>query len=274
MSTELANIESLGITDFDHLKKMGEHEIGLKGYSIAINNESQIFRYVRLSFLIDFITHNRMFVPSIRQFADLTERYGCKKCEDHQMIRPCPSYKSKLRIKQRIKEMDKTLTLCAKCWTLDKRTDGSIEENILMWKSYSSNEIVCRIGTTIADIVNSIEHIDSDILFADVIYGRNRNLKVNEELLLNKSIHYDHEQEVRMLYLEESPTGSYIEVNATSMLKSITISPFVHPETASFIISQLRNICMSNPKIKMSKSSINEYDGELPEYMKKDKVGL
>lgn len=168
--------------------------------------------------------------------------------------------------------MDNLLCMCAKCWTLDKRSDGTTGESMLMWRTYSNNEIVCRIETTLHELVNSFVKLSSSIIIADVNYGRQDNLNVFEQLLFNKAIYYDQEQEVRMLYLVNNSNGIYIDTDILSMIKQITISPFIPQHTASFIISQLRKICKDNPKIEMQASHINEYEGDLPRYVNDNKV--
>lgn len=249
------------------IREIHGRKVIVKQYNVSLKEELPIYRYVRLSYLVDTINNQRLFIPSIKRFSDLIEKNGCKKYDDLQVIRPVPSYKDKRLNIRRDKEMDRILSMCAKCWTLDKRSDGTIGESMLMWRTYASNEIVCRVGTTIKDFVDNIMSIESDIIFADVNYGKNDNLNVFEQILFNKSIHYDHEQEIRMLYLMENPAGTFIKINPLSMLKEISISPFIPPQTASFVIAQLRNICKGNPKIDMHISPINEYNGVLPEYL-------
>ena len=268
----MVNFNKLCIDNAAIIHEKNGHKVMIKQYSVSLKEELPIYRYVRLSYLIDAINNRRLFVPSIKQFSDLIEKNGCRKYDDLQLIRPIPAYKDKLRNKKIDKEMDGVLSMCAKCWTLDKRSDGTIGESMLMWRTYASNEIVCRIGTTIKDVVDSIINIESDIIFADVNYGRSNNLNIFESVLFNKSIYYDHEQEIRMLYLTENKNGTYININPLTMLKEITLSPFIPPQTASFVISQLRNICKDNPQIDMHISPINEYGGELPEYMNNNKV--
>ena len=268
----MVNFNKLCIDNAAIIHEKNGHKVMIKQYSVSLKEELPIYRYVRLSYLIDAINNRRLFVPSIKQFSDLIEKNGCRKYDDLQLIRPVPAYKDKLRNKKIDKEMDGVLSMCAKCWTLDKRSDGTIGESMLMWRTYASNEIVCRIGTTIKDVVDSIINIESDIIFADVNYGRSNNLNIFESVLFNKSIYYDHEQEIRMLYLTENKNGTYININPLTMLKEITLSPFIPPQTASFVISQLRNICLENPQIDMHISPINEYSGDLPEYMNNNKV--
>jgi hypothetical protein len=266
------NIDELLLSGLTNLQEMNGHRIVLKQYNESFCLESPIFRYLRLSYLIDSIVNKRLFVPSMKQFSDLIEKNGCKKYKKTQSFCYEPSHKDKLLFKRQEKEFDSILSMCVKSWTLDRRVDGSIGESMLMWKTFAANEIVCRIETTIQSIIDSIVSINGDIVFADVNYGRHVNLNVYEQSLFNKTIHYDQEQEIRMLYLVENIRGTTLGINPLTMIKSITISPFIPHHTASFIISQLRAITKEKPGIDMHISSINEYDGELPNYIKDVRV--
>lgn len=265
-------IEELCINNLSTIRKIDGYTVYIKKYKTSLPPNLKIYRYVRLSYLIDFIINYRLFVPSIKQFADLIEVNGCKKYDDLLSFHPVPSHKDKRINAKRDKDMDQILSLCAKSWTMDVRNDGSVGENMLMWRTYAANEIVCRIGTTVGDVVENITQLNGDVVFADINYGRHDHLNTYEQVLFNKSIYYDQEQEIRMLYLVENINGAYISVNPFAIIKEITISPFVPPQTASFVISQLRNISKDNPSIEMHISPICEYKGEMPKHQQDNKI--
>ncbi|MBR5971510.1 MAG: hypothetical protein IK017_02530 [Paludibacteraceae bacterium] len=255
------SINDIGLDEskLKKIKKIDDFSIYLKEYNISLLEDTPLYRYIDLSRLIDLFYNKKLFIPSIKQFSDLDEKYGCRKYPYNPQFRPCLSHKDKIQMKERDKEMDILLSLCVKCWTLDKRTDGSIGETMLMWKTYSSNDIVCRIKTTIRDLADSIK-LPCDIIIADMNYGKNDKLSTHEQLLFNKSIHYDQEQEIRMLCMVSKKSGIKIDIQPENLIKEIIISPFIPPQTASFVIAQLRKIC-SNIEIKLS--SIREYNDHL-----------
>ncbi len=260
MNISLSDID-LDRSSLKEIKKVDDFTIYLKEYNISLPEQTPLYRYIDLSRLVDLLYNKKLFIPSIKQFSDLDEKYGCRKYPYNPEFRPVLSYKDKIMNNRKDKEMDKLLSLCAKCWTLDKRTDGSIGETLLMWKTYASNDIVCRIKTTIRDLADSIKSSPCDIVIADMNYGKNDRLSVPEQLLFNKSIHYDQEQEIRMLCMVSKKSGIKIDVQPENLIKEIVISPFIPPQTVSFVISQLKKMYPSPIVIKPS--SIREYNDHL-----------
>lgn len=270
----IKNGQDIPIANLISLRDLENSNVYLKQYNIPLCHSTPIFRYERLSYLIDMIINKRMYLPSIKKFSDLIEKQGLKKYKQPPRITPArESYNNRRWINRQDKEMNDILSCCAKCWTMDTRCDGSIGESMLMWRTYASHEIVCRIGTTIERLSKCISYSPCDLIIADVNYGKNEELNHFEQLVFNKTIYYDHEQEVRLLALIPNSEGIYIDIDPSILISEIKTSPFLPPQTAKFVLSQLERIIPNKTKPIMDISSIEEYDDSTvtdnrPDYLK------
>jgi len=263
------SLQEFEMTDEKPVRQFDEHHfIIMKDHCHGLKNDTKIYRYMRLSALLDMIYYKVMHVPNMQDFTDLREKKGHKKIIEQETslykfpnfkISAVPSYREILYIKRKEKERLRALSVCVSCWTLDKRRNNENDENFLMWKAYSKDDMVCRIGTTIGQLINSIKKTNHDIIISDVDYNNKVEMSEFESLIFKKSIHYEDEQEVRMVVLSDKRAGIDLQIDIPKLLNEIKISPFIPPVLSSFILWQLKTWCKNLENIKIDYSNVMEY---------------
>lgn len=252
--------EELGFKQDNIIRSFGEHNIYFKSHIVLLKNDLKIFRYISLSTLVNMLYNGTLYVSNIQSFSDIREKEGMKKdIEPLPIISPCPAYHDRIRIQREEKKRQRILSLCASCWTMDNRGNGENDESFLMWKAYTGNEMTCRIATNLENLINSLKDSVDDIVISDVVYNEDSNMTECEKLIFRKSLHYEQEQEVRMVVLNDNRDGISIPVDIGTLLNEIRLSPFIQPNTASFILEGLRTRCSKYPNVVLSYSDIMEY---------------
>lgn len=260
MKNRCVSLKELGLSDAKLMKEIGGYRIIMKGHNYELQPETKIYRYMRLSALLDMLFYGVMHIPNRNDFTDLREKKGLNKLiENLTSISAVPSYRDKQLMKRLEKDKQRALSVCASCWTLDRRNDNSTDESFLMWKAYSKDDIICRIGTTIGQLIECIKKISSDIIISDVDYKGEIEMNEYEDLIFRKSIYYMDEQEVKMAVLSNKKDGIDINVDNKIMLNEIKISPFISPVLGYFILGQLKEWCKKYPNVKIEYSKVMEY---------------
>ena len=251
--------KELGLSESSFSRKVRGHSIFLRGYNHNLQPETKIFRYIRLSTLLDLLFYGELHVSNRRDFTDLREKKLLNKITGNISVF---SYVPNYRDRQKMKEMEKkALSVCVSCWTLDNRGNDKADESYLMWKAYSNNDITCRIGTTIGRLINSIKETPSDIVISDVDYQGQKEMNEYENLIFRKSLFYEDEQEVRMAVLSDNREGIDLKINKSTLLNEIKLSPFIPPTLGFFILGELQNWCKSNKcnDVNIEYSKLMEY---------------
>lgn len=220
-----------------------------------------IFRYMPFEYLMSLIKKKTLYIANRSSFTDLTEKGEMLNLK----------YESTLLVSYRNKKEEKRMNasirgrrvsaynVCASCWTKDTYTYGN--ESFLMWKCYSSSQPVCRIETTIGDLINSIstEGITDDIILSEmnyIDYKQNKYMGNIQHYLFEKPVAYTGEQEVR-LYIMSDKKQINLNINPSTMIKRILISPFVSNDLSKILIDFF-NSEFAELKIPIKKSSIIE----------------
>lgn len=260
MSNHCVSIEEIIPSEERPIRKMDKHRIFVKGHNYKLMPETKIYRYMRLSTLLDMLFYGIIHIPNRLDFTDLCEKNGLNQLvEKLSTFSSVPSYREKQRMKRMERDRQRALSVCVSCWTLDQRNNQTNDESYLMWKSYSKDDIVCRVGTKIGQLIDSIKETSYDVIISDVDYKGEIEMTEYENLIFRKSIYYEDEQEVRMAVLSNSKAGIDLRVDNHILLDEIKISPFVPPVLGYFILSHLKEWCKKYPKVRIEYSKVNEY---------------
>lgn len=242
------------------MKEIGGYRVIMKGHNYELQPETKIYRYMRLSALLDMLFYGVMHIPNRNDFTDLREKKGLNNLIDEfPSITAVPSYRDKQRMEKMEKDKLRALSVCVSCWTLDRRNDNSADESFLMWKAYSRDDIICRVGTTIGQLIECIQKPSFDIIISDIDYKGEIEMNEYENLIFRKSRFYGDEQEVRMVVLSNSDEGVNLNIDNQILLNEIKLSPFVPPVLGYFILSQLKEWCKKYPKVRIEYSKVMEY---------------
>lgn len=191
-------IEDLECTCEHQIKDLGHYGVYFKPHK-NINLNTQIYRYMKMEDLIKSIRNEKLHFSNIQSFEDSreTNRLDYTR-ENNPPLKPILNYHQR----NSVKRIERSLNLCVSCWSLDIRVNNQPDESYLMWKAYSKEpDTLCRVETTIRNLINCIESKRYDFVVSDVIYGDTCELNEYEHALFHKSIYYDQEQEVRMAIL-------------------------------------------------------------------------
>ncbi len=260
MKKKCVTLEELGLSDENPIRVFNGHRIFVRGYNRDIQPETKIYRYMKLSALLDILFYGKMHISNRESFTDLREKNGLNTIvEKISSFQSVPSYFEKLRMRRMEKDKQRALSVCVSCWTFDRRDNGNIDESFLMWKAYSGDDVICRIGTTIGQLIKSIKKTSSDIIISDVDYDGKMKMNEYEDLVFRKSIYYEDEQEVRMVVLSSSKQGVDLSIDNKMLLNEIKISPFIPPVLGYFIIGHLKEWCRKHNNIKIEYSKVMEY---------------
>jgi radical SAM protein with 4Fe4S-binding SPASM domain len=222
--------------------------------------DNAIYRYMKLSFLLNMLEPPQKFYVANRQlFSDLRDKMGIvKRLEEiRNVYSEAESWKNRKRLRERRAKQEIAWQQCISCWCLDVRKSGCTDENFLMWKAYSSNEITVRIGSSIRHFIDSILKIEHDIFIAKVDYKNKYSTEIFD-IIFRKYPYYEDEQELRMLVLSDNPKGLLIPVDLNILIDEVRVSPFVPPNLEKFIMNQLGEQ-YPQLKQKIQPSMIMEY---------------
>lgn len=256
------------IEDFPYCKQIRSFynellgcEYGIYLCSISdINLNTPIFRYIKLSYLIDMLSENKLYVSKRGYFSDKRDARGAKINLSEYMN--TFEFVNRLSKKEGERRKEKNRDIWEQfisCWTLKDR------EDYLMWKAYGYPETSCLIGTTIGKLVNSVSSLANDLIISSISY-RSYNAKHISTLYGNvfeKTDFYSSEQEIRIVVLanksnEKNQRNLQIPIDAKGMISSIIISPFISEKLQNFISEEM---IISYPYLanKISKSLLMEY---------------
>ena len=259
---EHVSTHELGLSAEQKMKDLGNHGIYLLKHNTDFDENTKIYRYMRLSSLLDMLYYSKMYVSNMQSFTDIRDKLGLMRLsKDILHFTSVQNFWDR----QREKNIRRALQLCASCWTLDQQRDGENRENYLMWKAYAGNELCCRIGTTLGNLIESIESKKYDILISDMVYGDVTIYNEYESLIFRKTVHYECEQEIRLVVLSNNPSGVYLNMNLKKMFDchncecEIAISPFVPLQTMYSIRNMVHEKCKKYENLKVKQSDIMEF---------------
>jgi hypothetical protein len=236
-------LEEIGWGDAKAIKEIGcHHGIYFRNRNPEINLSTPIFRYMKLGHLISLVDNKSLYIPNRSAFTDLRDKIGFEKISLENIrssgLEVAESYKNMKEIRAWREYKDKAFHVCISCWTTDRRGPDTVDENFLMWKAYSaSNDITCRVKTTIKDFVDSIEDLSCDIAVSDVFYNEGGNRY--DRLIFGKSIYYESEQEIRVVALSND-NHVEVKIDPYRLIQEIKTSPFVIPPVEGSIINMLK----------------------------------
>lgn len=247
----IKDIETIGIPSLSKVKCFGNHAIYFRSINPNVGLDACIYRYLSLSHMMELIDNQRLYIPNRTSFTDLRDKLGIEKMivdfslpvkeriqQQLNSYTGVPSYREKKWYRTNKEIIHEIMSLCISCWTLDRRPNGKSDESFLMWKAYKTEQTICRIGTTIQSLIDSIEAISCDILISDVDYG-DKCKSICDKMIFQKSMYYDNEQEVRLVALS---TASHVDIsiNPQIMIKEIITSPFLTPLEEIGLIQELK----------------------------------
>lgn len=223
-----------------------------------------IFRYIKFEHLLSMLNKRELYIANRKTFNDASE-VGRK--NNNKYIYPLSIASG---TKRDIKEAARAVynrwaaaySVCISCWTYDALSNENgkvIDENYLMWKSYGSSGVCCRIETTIADLLDSVtDQNNYEILASDVKY-------VHEHLsdgfvqhyIFEKPIYYRDEKEFRLCVLAYDDFVR-LKIDPFKMIKSITLSPYITSDYSDFIKESIKRR-FPNLNVQISKSKIMEF---------------
>ncbi len=197
------------------------------------SDESEIWRYIDFSKLVDLLDSSCLFFPRLTILRDIDPYEGS--------FIPFSSHDKKGgSSKKLLKELDKALPndTFVSCWYL------SDVESVALWKLFPKNDEGIAIKSNIGKLVQSIESKSSEytIYMGSVTYGHEKvaDRKTNnpksfsgDDAVFTKRQCFEHEKELRLvIYTYDLTTpvlhnsdGLKIEVNLDAMISEIIISP-------------------------------------------------
>ena len=182
--------------------------------------DTPICRYIPIDYLIEMLETQKLYVANRHSLNDKREQ-GIK--EDLRAIFPIsPTFGKKLR-KTKV-EADKisqkhklAYSICVSCWT------KHIEESIMFWNCYGNT--LCRISTTIENLIDSIKTTDKTIIIAPINYTNNERMESVYSKIFWKYSAYEDEQEIRLCVLANDH-HIYLDVNTDILINGILFNPF------------------------------------------------
>lgn len=257
---ECVTATEMEVPSCKRLKELGEHGLYLLNHGADFSLDTMVYRYMSISSIVDMLYYKELHVSNMQSFSDLRDMLGLfRHRKNIPAINPIPSYWDTLRDRN----LRRALHVCASCWTFDRRGNGSNDENYLMWKAYTGNGIGCRIGTSLRCLIDSIESRRYDIIIADMVYGKQIPMNSFESLMYTKTIHYEHEQELRLIVLSNNPSGINLKLDFRKLFENkgceIIISPFVSLQTAYSLQNIIHDKCKAYDKLEVSLSNILEF---------------
>lgn len=252
----------INIEDFHNCKQIKSfHNYGIYiGPDNNINLNTPLFRYMKLSHLIELLSGNSLYVARRQTFTDKRDSKGSKK----ELSEFLNSYELVIRLnkkkkKETIEKKKQVWEQFISCWTLNEK------EDYLMWKTYGFQEISCRIGTTIGKLIDSITDLSNDVLISKVHYRcySAPHISTLYSDVFEKTEFYKSEQEVRILVLANNHNScSQNNVNIPLDIETLDINIIISP----FISNGLQNLISETLitqypllKSKISNSLLLEY---------------
>lgn len=248
------------------IKEFGEEKYqindGIYIHREIKNLSKPIFRYIRLEYLLSMLEKNVLYIPNRKAFLDKSE-IGFK-------VNPKNTFPLSIVSENEIEDKKEgtiaykrwtaAYSVCVSCWTYDSLSNSKvIDENYLMWRSYGSIGVCCRIQTTISELLSSIDNQnDYKILASNVSYVQEHlSDGFVQHYIFEKPIYYQDEKEFRLCVLSQDDFVN-LKIDPFKMIKSITISPFITDSYSNFIIESIKH---KYPQwdVQLNKSNILEF---------------
>lgn len=202
------------------------------------NIDMPIFRYIPLEYLLEMLSSNQMYIPNIQSFSDKREIGQLATLNEViNTLSECPSRNDIKRVREQKECINLIPAQFASCWTTDGPT-----ENYCMWKSHQNKPYVCRIQSSIENILSSIQDQKHIILVSPVKYEKidKPHIRYVSDLFRKVDFYRD-EQELRFLFLKMEGDGDHINIgiNPQRLISEIILSPFAAPNIRSMIREEL-----------------------------------
>lgn len=215
-----------------------------------------VFKYMKISYLLDLLKSNRLYVSSRKKFEDVNE-HGIKlglKGSFCFNIEPQKLKQEEYNKKNKLKR--EFICSCGiSCWTYDTDIEEDYSsENYLMWKNYTGESGV-RIKTTCSNLISSLEHPPNlEIILGDVQYSTKDIASYQaKEAIFTKREFYRDEREMRLCMLSDTEY-TLLHARPEILIKEITISPFMPFEERQMLKGHLEQTYQwLKGKIKYSK---------------------
>ena len=238
----------LKVEDFDGIDQIASR-IWVSRSTIKKGLNRPIYRYMSFEHLLSMLSNQELFFSNRKSFSDRRESgaiFDLKTDLTLNIVERNKKIKEQRKKKySRVREAAKSI--CISCWTFGNNT---AKEDYLMWKTYNSENVTCRIETTIEDLIHCLlPQDDYDIIISDVSYS-NMIIESANNYIFNKSIYYSSEKELRMCVLSKNDYVK-LRINLFAFIKEVILSPFISREFSRFLINQLRipyptiTVCMS-----------------------------
>ncbi len=234
----------LTIHDFD--KEAYTKHKGIYVHPNIKDFDKSIFRYMPLEHVLSMLESLELYVPSRKSFSDASERGRKINPKNTFSLSPVSISRKKTKTDAKLvyDKWSAAYSVCISCWTYDSlsSTENSVDENYLMWKAYGHNNICCRIGTTINDLINSIDNENEfEILASNVAYvSEHLSDGFAQHYIFEKPIYYRDEKEFRLCVLAQKEYVQ-LKINPFLMIKRITLSPFITKRYSDFLKESIKH---------------------------------
>lgn len=203
--------------------------------------EMKIFRYTSLTNLLQILERRTCRCGRRSNFSDRHEKGEFKdpkyKFSRFYYANETPPQSLREEWIAEDKRIADTFHYYASCWTCEEL------EDFLMWRAYACEGDGIRIGTTLGRLISSIQVRDKSVVIGKMKYDREKFLNTACDALFgHKTRCYQHEQELRLYVMEDSPckTGDYIMLDVDpELVETVVMSPFIGPEIANFMREML-----------------------------------
>ena len=211
--------------------------------------EDKVFHYFQLDYLLEMLQSYKLYVSNRSWFSDRRE-IGAK--EDlHMAFHLLPVYRNKSEQKESdgllLKKIKSAYSVCISCWTFDKHPNT--DENYMSWRCYGDN--LCRVESTLLDLINSIMVGENTILISPVQYKQDKTDYTAQELIFSKHYAYQYEQELRIAVLSTA-SNIRLDVNLERLIHKIRLSPYFSQRMCNMIKETLERDYSLNGKIEKS----------------------
>ena len=221
-----------------------------------LSTSTPIFRYTSFENLLSILNGN-IHIPKRRSFTDRRE-HGEYQSDEIRCIQAenilTPKRNEIKRQYNNAFELSKSFPVS--CWTLDEN------ESFIMWRAYTPDSLGVRLVTTIESFIDAIQiNASQKVYCSNIHYGEERYPAKPINILFYKDMGYFMESEVRFYVVDEAPNNAdeadcLFQVNAKQLLHSVTLSPFIRPNTQNELY---KLITSSYDWLDLNCSEIMEY---------------
>lgn len=225
--------------------------------------DQPIYRFTTFEQFLDILTTNKLTLVKPTKWEDPYENYILK-CH----------YKNKNN--ENINVSNLMDQIFAQCWT-------SCEESDALWRIYSKDSKGLRLQTTIRKLLDtifddtdmksiitsfigkveylSIEDIEeylSDKETINNLFFNDLTNRLRCESLLIKRKEFEHEKEIRLLYLVDSESidiyynSKKFSINPNNLIENVLLDPRMSDDYQNIITSTSKKLCNSNIFFKVS----------------------